>query len=553
MQRMAERNVTINIWTARVIPLILAGIVGYATYVLVALLCVNYLLVKHDDQRAAIPIIVIYFILFTLMTVSFLRLFYTTTFDPPYVPLGPTAIRDGKERGKLREEEDGIGTGEYNSGNAKDDPDSPGLELFYTKDVFWKPDRTHHDSASGRCIRKMDHFCPWVGGPVGENNFKFFIQFTWWTALYCLHLLIVMAIYIHQQIVSPVESLNSHFAAILALAAFFFLFTSSMTGGSIDLALRNLTTVERLGAKTKLYTLAIKKPPLEELVRISPYMVQNATYREITYPLGANSIAHESRPSAIQTEKPEPAQQLSTQGQIPTLTSSGAGLESNFPGTELSPGPMQQVDQLGIDTSSEQTPTVATEEPSSREVPGSTDIPVEQMSGTGAGATDFSARDMQATRTFAVLRMLDQGDNPWDLGSALLNWKTVMGNRVIDWFLPSRSPCSNHEQSSSQFSIGPKVEKLKAAYYFTQPKDLREKGHPKSRKSRFSNREGKIAGETTQGSTRINFWKPTRQGHESNKNSSSSRSEDQIKLENLNGNTVQPQLSVTNRSSRNNQ
>jgi len=44
-----------------------------------------------------------------------------------------------------------------------------------------------------------------VGGPVGENNFKFFIQFTGYTSLYCLHLLVVMAVYVHKQIVIEVS------------------------------------------------------------------------------------------------------------------------------------------------------------------------------------------------------------------------------------------------------------------------------------------------------------------------------------------------------------
>lgn len=40
MQSQIELNkVAINLWTARVIPMILAGTVGYATYVLVTLLC----------------------------------------------------------------------------------------------------------------------------------------------------------------------------------------------------------------------------------------------------------------------------------------------------------------------------------------------------------------------------------------------------------------------------------------------------------------------------------------------------------------------------------
>jgi palmitoyltransferase len=186
------------------------------------------------------------------MAISFFRLVYITVFEPPYVPLGPRALRERKQdrvESKASSDKSGIGGAEYNTNSPTDletsgivaasdnDPDSPGLELFYTKDVFvcdmdgkpkwcthcanWKPDRAHHSSDCGRCIRKMDHFCPWyvlspldllvpvswepltcfyrVGGAVGENNFKFFIQFTGYTALYCTHVLVVMAIYIAKQ------------------------------------------------------------------------------------------------------------------------------------------------------------------------------------------------------------------------------------------------------------------------------------------------------------------------------------------------------------------
>lgn len=37
-----------------------------------------------------------------------------------------------------------------------------------------------------------------VGGVVGENSFKFFIQFVAYTALYCTFVLIVLAIKIHE-------------------------------------------------------------------------------------------------------------------------------------------------------------------------------------------------------------------------------------------------------------------------------------------------------------------------------------------------------------------
>ena len=57
------------------------------------------------------------------------------------------------------------------------DEASPDLQEHYTKDVFvcegdgrptwcsscmnWKPDRAHHCREIDRCVRKMDHFCPW--------------------------------------------------------------------------------------------------------------------------------------------------------------------------------------------------------------------------------------------------------------------------------------------------------------------------------------------------------------------------------------------------------
>ncbi len=40
MQNRVELNrVAVNLWTARIVPIILAGVAGYATYVVVALLC----------------------------------------------------------------------------------------------------------------------------------------------------------------------------------------------------------------------------------------------------------------------------------------------------------------------------------------------------------------------------------------------------------------------------------------------------------------------------------------------------------------------------------
>jgi palmitoyltransferase len=74
----------------------------------------------------------------------------------------------------------------------------------------------------------------------------------------------------------------------------------------------------------------------------------------------------------------------------------------------------------------------------------------------------LSERDLQATRSFVVLRT-EPGENPWDLGSNLLNWETVMGTNPIDWLLPvRRSPCCNHDDQESFYFLGPTADLMRS-------------------------------------------------------------------------------------------
>lgn len=77
----------------------------------------------------------------------------------------------------------------------------------------------------------------------------------------------------------------------------------------------------------------------------------------------------------------------------------------------------------------------------------------------------LSPRDEQAKRTFAILQT-EPGENPWDLGY-WRNWKSVMGNNILEWLLPIRhSPCCNHDSMVSDYDFGKVVNDLKRRYGF---------------------------------------------------------------------------------------
>ena len=159
---------------------------------------VDYLLkppisLQAPRHGAAAAILVLYSILLLLIALTYFRLLYTVTYNPGYVPRGPQwhAQRERKAKEKRQYGRDyrktqspvsseGIeGETTTSSGDAfaPTTTEPPGLRDFYSKDAFvcqgdgrpiwcstclnWKPDRTHHCREIERCVRKMDHFCPW--------------------------------------------------------------------------------------------------------------------------------------------------------------------------------------------------------------------------------------------------------------------------------------------------------------------------------------------------------------------------------------------------------
>lgn len=154
---------------------------------------------QHGQNRLAIAFVILYAIFFPLTFAPYVRILYTTQYNAGIVPWTDARKRQEEERlerEKLQEKsrswrsmcgpvagDDDIEVGSWIPPDQH--PDSPGLERFYSKNIFvcesdgrpkwcsecraWKPDRASHSSELGHCVRKMDHLCPWVGGMVSET------------------------------------------------------------------------------------------------------------------------------------------------------------------------------------------------------------------------------------------------------------------------------------------------------------------------------------------------------------------------------------------------
>merc|ERR1719198_1728950 len=61
-----------------------------------------------------------------------------------------------------------------------------------SKPNVYKPDRAHFCKMLGRCVLKMDHFCPWLNNCIGFYNHKYFYLFILYMATLTVFMLVTM-------------------------------------------------------------------------------------------------------------------------------------------------------------------------------------------------------------------------------------------------------------------------------------------------------------------------------------------------------------------------
>ncbi|RGP80935.1 palmitoyltransferase pfa5 [Fusarium longipes] len=361
-------------WIARLLPPFMLMLVGYATYDVVVYCCVQYLIQQKRKTATAVILIVLYSIFLILMVASYIRCYVTIQFNPGFVPW--TAEREVVESDRNERSTNGGDVESLQWAPPDTNPDSPGLEAFYSKDVFicesdglpkwcsecrsWKPDRAHHSSEYGRCVYKMDHVCPWMGGIISETSAN---------------------AYVVKLRLGAGQDVDARVIVGQIFGSLFGLFSIAMTSTALRFVFQNITNVD-LFRKNQTFRLAVRVPTGTR---------STDKFSTITYPL------------------------------------SFPGDDSRAPGTAHSNG-------------------------------------VDQSDGAGSIATNrMAARDQRAKRTFAILKT-ESGENPWHIGYRK-NFKSVMGESVLEWLLPLRhSPCTRHDSMVSDYEFGPLVDELKRRY-----------------------------------------------------------------------------------------
>lgn len=459
LMRPGEANKRGNIATARLVPALLLGIIGYSSWVVTKQVCIDYLagarasIFVRAQIGATVAILTIYYLLLLITLTCFGRLLQTITTNPGYVPRGPQwyiekerNLRKEKSASHKEEALDYGSTEGYTPRHLRQHHPKERFPVqdFWRKDVFvcgwdgrppfcstcynYKPDRAHHCSEVGRCVLKMDHFCPWVGGIVSETSFKFFIQFTFWAALFCLHNMVVMAYYFAKRRREE-QFINVHWILVLAFASLFFLFSAGMCGSSLQFAFVNSSTIENLTRRTKVWYLAVYVPR-----RVFEKWQSSGRnhVRLITYP----------RPPS------EQFQVLQQHGaKFNNDSQQSVAREAWNPDNHPSPPPMAH-DPQSQPATLHPTPTV-----SSETMPPSA-YPRQSFSSPPADPA------VPEKRTFAILETAP-GANPFDIGP-FNNFKEVMGYTVLDWVLPLRlSPLVDHSDPTSMYKLGPVVTRLK--------------------------------------------------------------------------------------------
>jgi palmitoyltransferase len=145
-------------------------------------------------------------------------------------------------------------------------------------------------------------------GPESKTNprttaaFKFFVQLTFYTAIYCTVAIVALVICLQSKVRSG-DGIDGVIVGALAVSALFGLFAMTMTATSMRYVLVNLTTIDYLKSKNMVHQLAIRVP------QGTP---AGQNYNIITYPLPQSANSTHPYGRTATNEFSSPRDQLAT-------------------------------------------------------------------------------------------------------------------------------------------------------------------------------------------------------------------------------------------------
>lgn len=268
--------------------------------------------------------LVVYWILFALVVSSFVRLLWTNSFDPGYLEKRPSQPTLFEADRAVFSDKSSDSSSNSSTKSLRHAYPAPRLSDILALDIFvcqpnglprwcstcriWRPDRSRHCREKNRCVLKLDHFCPWVGGIVSETSMKFFIQFNTYTFLYTIFDWVLAVVLIAQSRSAGV-GIDGNWIAMLILGLFFMGLTGGIGLSAIVNAFTNHTTVENTAEPAgHTWHLALRVPAGHKV---------SSDVRTITFPAWTDGTfdelqAYFDREAEESSEKPSPDSSQST-------------------------------------------------------------------------------------------------------------------------------------------------------------------------------------------------------------------------------------------------
>ncbi|KAI5298203.1 hypothetical protein KEM56_004246, partial [Ascosphaera pollenicola] len=284
-----ECNLLSALLIARSIPLLVFGVVVYGCWVFTRVLCIDWLISPPDPGPAprpatAVGLLVLYYTTLVPFLLAYAILYVRVVWNNDFVDYGPDheSVREGDDQEKdlhrrsIRKlHTPSSASTSITTEKPKTSTSLESADAFYLKDAYlctddgrppwcsvcahFKTDRTHHCKEVNRCVRKMDHFCPWVGGVVAESSFKPFVQFLGYALCYvAVNFAIFVAYTCERRRV--LGGYVPHWIVAIGISSFLGLFVGAMVVGTMHNALLNLTTIESINRKSRNYTIALHVP-----------------------------------------------------------------------------------------------------------------------------------------------------------------------------------------------------------------------------------------------------------------------------------------------------